>query len=190
MGLLYKKNNMNFSDLVFETRMDSNKLAYHLNVLLDVGLIKKKNGKYFLLREGKKLLTNLGFIDKIEKIYRDQERVTLNKRPAPFGSTIANPLFFNYNLHYQEEIKNPQIFLSLGNLQETIDCRKNILKIPDNENDRIKMYQEFLFETGKNIQNVEQIKVYFNKQSNIIEQSKVDKITKRQLTRIVAPISS
>lgn len=68
MGMLYLGGKKNFKELEKETKLDDNKLAYHLNVLLDVDLIKKKKGYFYLTWEGKSTLKDLGYIERIKNL--------------------------------------------------------------------------------------------------------------------------
>lgn len=95
MGLLYIEKKKNFSEIADETNMDSNNLAYHLNILLDTELIQRKNGEYHLTRTGKKFLKDIGFINKIQKI-KIEERTL----PSLITSVSTNPPFY-YNQYHQ-----------------------------------------------------------------------------------------
>lgn len=69
LGYLYMYGKKNFKQLMIETKEDDNKLAYHLNVMLDVGFIKKIKGYYSLTSEGKKWVkTQEGFVKGIKNL--------------------------------------------------------------------------------------------------------------------------
>ena len=68
LGLLYLESVRSFTDMANETKIDSNKLAYHLKVLINTKLIFKKNDKYSLTNEGEEILRNIGFVEEIKEL--------------------------------------------------------------------------------------------------------------------------
>ena len=67
MGLLYFEK-LTFEKVVSETKMDENRIAYHLNVLLEACIIQRKKIKYQNTRFGIRLMKDMGYIKEIKKI--------------------------------------------------------------------------------------------------------------------------
>lgn len=67
MGLLYFEK-LTFEEIVSETKIDENKIAYHLNFLLEAGIIKRKKIKYQNTRFGIIMMKDMGYIKEIKKI--------------------------------------------------------------------------------------------------------------------------
>ena len=69
MGLLYFKK-LTFEQIVKEVDIDENKIAYHLNILLDTEFIKRKGKKYRNTRLGIRIMKDIGFLKEIKTIKR------------------------------------------------------------------------------------------------------------------------
>ena len=67
MGLLYFEK-LTFEEIVFKTKIDKYKIAYHLNLLLESGIIKRKKIKYQNTRYGIRTMKNMGYIKEIKNI--------------------------------------------------------------------------------------------------------------------------
>jgi len=80
LGLLYLDSMISFTDMANETKIESNKLAYHLNVLINTKLIFKKNNKYALTNKGKKILRDIGFIEEIKELKMTRKKKTVKVR--------------------------------------------------------------------------------------------------------------
>jgi len=181
MGLLYMEKKQNFSELVEETKMDSNKLAYHLNILLDSNLIQKKRAEYRLTNEGKRFLIDLKFIENVERI-QDEEKIKQSlERPfaVPIQSWINQLL---PQTHLEPEIYK-KIFLQrallleqrntldikilqkeievlhneLNEKNKIIDREFNNLKILKNDDEIIYYKKDLITERQRRIQNPEPI---------------------------------
>lgn len=72
MGLLYVDKELSFEELIEETELDEQKLGYHLNLLLEVGYVERKEGKYRNTKIAIKILKDMGFIREIKKIKREE----------------------------------------------------------------------------------------------------------------------
>jgi len=68
LGLLYIDGERNFAELIKSTSMNSNKLSYHINILIETKMIKKINRDYGLTMNGLNMMNNIGFLDKIEPL--------------------------------------------------------------------------------------------------------------------------
>lgn len=53
------KGEMQFSHLMFETRLNPGVLSRHLKALMEVGIVERVNGKYALTETGKRLASIL-----------------------------------------------------------------------------------------------------------------------------------
>ena len=56
---LSNKGEMQFSHLIFETRLNPSVLNRHLKALMELGIIEKVDGKYTLTETGKRLVSIL-----------------------------------------------------------------------------------------------------------------------------------
>jgi hypothetical protein len=72
LGLIYTDGPLYQSDILKHVSVESNKLAYHLNILRAAGLIDREYGrngrnvsKYLIKEHGTKFLENIGATDKL-----------------------------------------------------------------------------------------------------------------------------
>jgi len=70
MGLLYIEKKLTFEEIVEETKIDQNKIAYHINVLRETDLIKRKKKKYQNTRLAVQIMKDTGFLKEIKDIKR------------------------------------------------------------------------------------------------------------------------
>jgi len=68
LGLIYVREEASFSQIKRETRMESNKLAYHMRILKDAGLIKFYKNGYLVTNDGEKLMKNLGYLKTVKSV--------------------------------------------------------------------------------------------------------------------------
>jgi DNA-binding MarR family transcriptional regulator len=78
LGLIYIDGPVYQSDILKHVKVESNKLAYHLNILNDAGLIDreyKRNGKnvsrYSIKEDGVRFLENIGAIDELKGLAKE-----------------------------------------------------------------------------------------------------------------------
>lgn len=95
LGLLYIEEIRSFSQLADEIKIDSNKLAYHLNILTDSKLISKRENGYVLTNEAEEILIDIGFIEEIKDLIE----------PKPKEKTIIEPKEKYADLYYKEIMK-------------------------------------------------------------------------------------
>ena len=72
LGLIYTEGPIYQSDILKHVSVESNKLAYHLNILRAAGLIDREYGRngrnvsrYLIKEEGTRFLENIGATDKL-----------------------------------------------------------------------------------------------------------------------------
>jgi predicted transcriptional regulator len=75
LGLIFTNGPMYQSDILKHIQMDSNRLAYHLNMLYEANLIDrnygrngKKYSKYWIKKDGEKFLDFIGAKEELKKI--------------------------------------------------------------------------------------------------------------------------
>ncbi|MCJ7570323.1 MAG: helix-turn-helix domain-containing protein [Candidatus Thermoplasmatota archaeon] len=74
LGLLYIDNMKSFTDIANEIKIESNKLSYHLNVLINSKLVFKKNDEYILTNDGEKILMDIGFVEEIKELIEPKQK--------------------------------------------------------------------------------------------------------------------
>ena len=132
MGLLYIRNDRIFSELSKEVDMDSNKIAYHLNILIESDLVKRSKGKYKLTGVGKRFLKEIGFAQNIEKIYEiHKTEISKTKIYNDNISTILRSL--SKKSYYHPQIKSYRAIVSHDLINEFAKRKRKKLWVAESE---------------------------------------------------------
>jgi DNA-binding HxlR family transcriptional regulator len=87
LGLIYTDGPLYQSDILKHVGIESNKLAYHLNILYTAGLVDRdyeRNGKniskYSIKEDGVKFLSNIGAIDELKGLAKSGFQSAIHSR--------------------------------------------------------------------------------------------------------------
>lgn len=141
MGLLYIRNGRIFSELSKEVNMDSNKIAYHLNILIESDLVKRSKGKYKLTGVGKRFLKEIGFARNIEEIY-EIHKIEISKTKIYPDNISAILRSLSKKSYYYPQIKSYRTIVPHDLINELAKRKRKKLWIADSEMDAWK--KEFL----------------------------------------------
>ena len=141
LGLLYLESVRSFTNMANETKIDSNKLAYHLNILINTKLIFKKDDKYALTNEGEDVLTDIGFVEEIKELVESkplEKPIVKNEmRYLDISDSIKkmiNPIQDETTINYflQSSVFNTEIENYFKGIQSGKEYLKNKIYVDSN----------------------------------------------------------